>query len=102
MAAAQQVAVGPGELRLVDLPLQNGQLVAQRQDFGVLVAVAHQQDPYQGEHTRHRSVHAPSLHIAGRQFDQKPGRVSGDSLATSGPSSYPLISAPGSCHQPLT
>ncbi|WP_329582545.1 hypothetical protein [Streptomyces sp. NBC_01361] len=43
----ERCAVGPGELRLVDLPLQHGQLMAQCQDFGVLVAVAHRREPYQ-------------------------------------------------------
>ncbi|WP_164835779.1 hypothetical protein [Actinacidiphila soli] len=34
----------------VDSPLQNGQLVAQRQYLHVLVHVAHRQQPYEGEH----------------------------------------------------
>jgi hypothetical protein len=48
----EQRAVGPGELWLVDLPLQHGQLVAQRQDLGIFVAIAHRQQSYQGEHAR--------------------------------------------------
>src|SRR5262245_58586026 len=45
-----QRAIWPGELRLVDLPLQHGELVAQCQDLGILVMVAHRQEPYEGEH----------------------------------------------------
>ncbi|GAA3378645.1 hypothetical protein GCM10020367_58990 [Streptomyces sannanensis] len=40
----EQRAVRPGELWLVGLSLQHGQLVAQRQDLGVLVAIAHRQE----------------------------------------------------------
>jgi hypothetical protein len=43
-------------MRCGDLPLLEGQLVAQRQYFDVLVRIAHRQQPYQGEHTRHREV----------------------------------------------
>ncbi|MFD3558300.1 hypothetical protein ACFWVU_01335 [Streptomyces sp. NPDC058686] len=43
-------------MRLVDLPLQHGELMAQCQDLGILVMVAHREDPYQGEHARQGQV----------------------------------------------
>ena len=41
----EQRAIGSREPRLADLPLPQGKLLTQRQDFGVLVAVAHRQKP---------------------------------------------------------
>ncbi|MGI5518767.1 hypothetical protein [Streptomyces sp. CA-106131] len=48
--------------RPVDLPLQDRQLVAQRQYFDVLVHIAHRQQPYQGEHARHSEVGQSQQH----------------------------------------
>jgi hypothetical protein len=48
--------------RPVDLPLQDGQLVAQRQDLDVLVRSAHRQQPYEGEHARHGQVGQSQQH----------------------------------------
>ncbi len=39
----EERSVGRGEPGLVDLALQDGELVAQRQDFDVFVGVAHRQ-----------------------------------------------------------
>ncbi|MFE4719426.1 hypothetical protein ACFRLW_23885 [Streptomyces sp. NPDC056728] len=58
----EQRTVGPGELRLANLPLQHGQLMAQRQDFGVLAAVAHRQEPYPGEHALQGQVRQSQEH----------------------------------------
>jgi hypothetical protein len=51
-----------GEAWPVDLPLQNGELVAQRQYLDVLVDVGHQQQPYEGEHARHSKVGQSKQH----------------------------------------
>lgn len=58
----EQRAVRPGEARLIDLPLQHSQLMAQRQDFSVLVAVAHRQEPDQGENARQGQVRQSQQH----------------------------------------
>ncbi|MGW2937417.1 hypothetical protein ACWDA7_37610 [Streptomyces sp. NPDC001156] len=58
----EERAVRPGELRLVDLPLQHGQLVAQRQDLSILVAIAHRRQSYQGEHARQSQVGQSQQH----------------------------------------
>jgi hypothetical protein len=52
----KQGAVRRGDAWPVDLPLQDGQLVAQCQYLDVLVDVADRQQPYEGEHTRHGEV----------------------------------------------
>jgi hypothetical protein len=49
-------AVRRGDAWPVNLPLQDCQLVAQRQYLDVLVRVADRQQPYEGEHTRHGEV----------------------------------------------
>jgi hypothetical protein len=46
----KQCAVRRSDPWPVGLPLQDGQLVAQRQYLHVLVHVAHRQQPYEGEH----------------------------------------------------
>ncbi|MFF3877160.1 hypothetical protein [Streptomyces sp. NPDC001978] len=40
---SEQYPLGPGELRLLHLPLKYGELVAQREDLEVLLTVAHRQ-----------------------------------------------------------
>jgi len=49
----KESTVRRGDPGPVDLPLQDSQLVAQRQDLDVLVHIAHRQQPYEGEHARH-------------------------------------------------
>jgi hypothetical protein len=39
--SGEQSAVCPGQARLAGLPLQDGELVAQREDLDVLVGVTH-------------------------------------------------------------
>jgi hypothetical protein len=65
----EQRAVRPGEPGLADLPLQYGRLVARRRYLGILVAVAHRQQPHRGEHARqgrtgqsqqHRTILTPA------------------------------------------
>jgi hypothetical protein len=46
----------------VDSPLQDGQLVAQRQYLHVLVHVAHRQQPYKSEHAWHGEVGQSQQH----------------------------------------
>jgi hypothetical protein len=58
----QESAVRRSDARPVDLPLQDGQLVAQRQYLHVLVDVADRQQPYEGEHTRHGEVGQSQQH----------------------------------------
>ncbi|MER5916400.1 hypothetical protein ABT124_39930 [Streptomyces sp. NPDC001982] len=58
----QESAVRRSDARPVDLPLQDGQLVAQRQDLDVLVHSAHRQQPYEGEHARHGQVGQSQQH----------------------------------------
>jgi hypothetical protein len=45
----EECPVGRGEARLVDLALQDGELVTQRQNLDVLVRIAHRQQPDEGE-----------------------------------------------------
>jgi hypothetical protein len=44
------------------LPLQHGELVAQCQDFHVLVPIAHRQQTQQGERVRHAKVGQSQQH----------------------------------------
>ncbi|WP_169317189.1 hypothetical protein [Actinacidiphila oryziradicis] len=55
-------AVRRGDAWPVDLPLQDGQLVAQCQYLDVLVDVGHRQQPYEGEHVRHGEVGQSKQH----------------------------------------
>jgi len=48
----EQDTVCPGETRFAGLPLQDGELVAQGEDFDALVGVTHRQQPHQREHAR--------------------------------------------------
>lgn len=50
------------DARPVDLPLQDGQLVAQRQYLDVLVNIAHRKQPHEGEHARHGEVGQSQQH----------------------------------------
>ncbi len=61
-ARGQESAVRRGDARPVDLPLQNSQLVAQRQYLDVLVHMAHRQQPNEGEHTQHGEVGQSQQH----------------------------------------
>ncbi|WP_165824567.1 hypothetical protein [Micromonospora globispora] len=54
--------VGRGEAGLVDLALQDGELVAQRQDLDVFVRVARGQQAYEGEDARERQVGQSQQH----------------------------------------
>jgi hypothetical protein len=63
----QQCTVSQGEPHpaRAELPLQDQELVAQREDLRVLVPAAHRQQPQQREHVRHTKVgqsqqHGPS------------------------------------------
>jgi hypothetical protein len=58
----KESAVRRGDARPVDLPLQDGQLVAQRQQLDFLVDVADRQQPYDGEHARHGEVGQSQQH----------------------------------------
>ena len=51
-----------GDPGSVDLPPQNGQLIAQRQDLDVLVHSAHRQQPHEGEHARHGKIGQSQQH----------------------------------------
>ncbi|GAA1933484.1 hypothetical protein [Streptantibioticus ferralitis] len=59
---SQEGAVRRGDAWPVDLPLQDRQLVAQRQYFDVLVGVAHWKQPYEGEDARHGEVGQSQQH----------------------------------------
>jgi len=54
----QERPVSRGEPHPVraELPLQDQELVAQREDLRVLVPAAHRQEPQQREHVRHTEV----------------------------------------------
>jgi hypothetical protein len=54
--SGEECPVGRGEVGFVGLALQDGELVAQRQDFDVFVRVAHGQQAYEGEGARDREV----------------------------------------------
>jgi hypothetical protein len=54
--------VGRGEAGFVGLALQDGELVAQRQNLEVFVRVAHGQQPYEGEDARERQVGQSQQH----------------------------------------
>jgi hypothetical protein len=58
----QESTVRRSDARPVDLPLQDSQLVAQRQYLDVLVNIAHRQEPYEGEHARHGKVGQSQQH----------------------------------------
>jgi hypothetical protein len=53
---SQQRPIAGSEHGPADLALQDGELVPQRKDLDVLVAVAHRQQAYEGEGVRHRKV----------------------------------------------
>lgn len=55
-------AVRRGDARPVDLPLHDGQLMAQRQYLDVLVHIAHREQSYEGEHARHSEVGQSQQH----------------------------------------
>jgi hypothetical protein len=55
-------AVRRGDARRVDLPLRDGQLMAQRQYLDVLVHITHQEQSYEGEHARHSEVGQSQQH----------------------------------------
>lgn len=57
-----QGPIGPGEAGLGDLTLQDGELVAQRQNLDVLVDVAHGQQSYEGDHAGERQVGQSQQH----------------------------------------
>jgi hypothetical protein len=66
--------VSPGEPDpiAVQLPFENNDLVPQREDLGVLIAIAHRQQPQQGEGVGHAEVrqskqHTPSSPSARRR-----------------------------------
>ncbi|MGW0730576.1 hypothetical protein [Streptomyces mirabilis] len=59
---SQEGAVRRGDAPPVDLPLQDRQLVAQRQYFDVLVGVAHWKQPHEGEDARHGEVGQSQQH----------------------------------------
>jgi hypothetical protein len=59
---AEEGPIGPGETGLVDVALQDGELVAWRQNFDVLVDVAHQQQPYEREHACEHQVRQSQQH----------------------------------------
>jgi len=46
----------------VEVPFEHRDLVPQHQDFGVLVAVAHRQEPQQGQSVGHARVHQSTQH----------------------------------------
>ncbi len=53
--------VGRGEPGFVDLALQDGELVAQRQDLDIFVGVSHRQEPEKPDHAgRTREDSRPS------------------------------------------
>ena len=54
----QESPVGRGELHLAgtELPLKDGELMAQGEDLRVLVAIAHRQQPQGGESVRDSQV----------------------------------------------
>ncbi|MFD0503455.1 hypothetical protein ACFQ0G_11885 [Streptomyces chiangmaiensis] len=58
----QESAIRRGDAGPVDLPLQDSQLVAQRQYLDVLVHIAHRQQPDEGEHARHGEVGQSQQH----------------------------------------
>ncbi|MEU1629789.1 hypothetical protein ABZ746_31725 [Streptomyces sp. NPDC020096] len=58
----KESAVRRGDARPVDLPLQDRQLVAQRQHLDVPVNLAHRKQPHQGEHARHGEVGQSQQH----------------------------------------
>jgi hypothetical protein len=58
----QESAIRRGDAWPVDLPLQDGRLVPQRQYLDGLVNVAHRQQPYEGEHARHDEVGQSQQH----------------------------------------
>jgi len=58
----QESAVRGGEVWLVDLALQDGQLVAQSQDLNVLLRPGHGQESDQGEHARQGEVGQSQQH----------------------------------------
>jgi hypothetical protein len=58
----QERTVRRRDARPVDLPLQDGQLVAQRQYLDLLVHLTHRQQPYEGEHARHGEVGKSQQH----------------------------------------
>jgi hypothetical protein len=58
----QERSVRRSDARPVDLPLQDGQLVAQRQYLDVFVDVPHRQQPYEGEHARYDEVGQSKQH----------------------------------------
>jgi hypothetical protein len=58
----QESAVRGGKSGSVDLPLQDRELVAQRQDLNILVHVTHWQQADEGEHARHGKVGQSQQH----------------------------------------
>jgi hypothetical protein len=58
----QERAVGVGEPRPVDLALEDGELVAQREDLDVLLGAADRQQSDHGEHARHGEVGQSQQH----------------------------------------
>jgi hypothetical protein len=60
----QQRPVSRGEPHPVrtELPLQDRELVAQREDLRVFVPVAHRQQPQQREHVRHTEIGQSQQH----------------------------------------
>jgi hypothetical protein len=60
----QQRPISRGEPRpaRAELPLQDQELVAQREDFRVFVPAAHRQQPQQREHVRHTEVSQSQQH----------------------------------------
>jgi hypothetical protein len=50
----EECPLGRSEAGSIDLALQDGQLVAQREDLDVLVHIVHRQQPHEGEHVRQR------------------------------------------------
>ena len=60
----EQRPVGRGEpdLLAVQVPFEDRDLVAQREDLGVLVAVAHRQQPQQRERVGHAEVRQSKQH----------------------------------------
>jgi hypothetical protein len=58
----QERTIRRGDARPVDLSLQDGKLVAQRQHLDVLVYIAHRQQTYEGEHARHGEIGQSQQH----------------------------------------
>ncbi len=54
--AARNARSGGARRGLVDLALQDGELVAQREDLDVLIHVTARKQPHEGEHVRQRQV----------------------------------------------